>query len=167
MNTDAVRFLYRYNDWANDRMMAAAAALPPAELYRALGGSHGTVFDTLAHNLWAEWLWLSRWIHPAPRPGPDPLSCRELTALQAQWAELVQTRAALLAGLTEQVLEEPITYENPPGSSWTYSVRQVLLHVVNHSTYHRGQVASMLRQLGAVPPATDLLIYVDEYPAPR
>ena len=87
--------------------------------------------------------------------------------MRVQWAEMVRTRAPLLAGLTEQVLKEPITYENPPGTSWTYSVRQVLLHVVNHSTYHRGQVASMLRQLGTVPPATDLLIYVDEYPVPR
>jgi len=48
------------------------------------------------------------------------------------------------------------------GETWTYALWRILAHVVNHSSYHRGQVATLLRQLGATPSSTDLLLFYDE-----
>jgi uncharacterized damage-inducible protein DinB len=162
MNAEAIRFLYRYNDWANGRLLAAASALPPEETRRDVGGSFRSVFDTLTHILWVEWRWLNRWLGGGG--GSDPLRCPDLSSLSARWVELEQHRAAALGTLTEEGLGRLVSYENPPGTPWSYSVRHVLMHVVNHSTYHRGQVSALIRKLGGAPPATDLLIYIDEYP---
>ena len=59
-------------------------------------------------------------------------------------------------------LRRSITYENPPGTRWSYRLEEMLRHVVNHSSYHRGQVASLLRQHGLTPPPTDYLVFFDD-----
>ena len=162
MDLQDIRFLYAYNRFANARTLRTAAVLSPEQLQRGMSASHRSVFGTLAHILWAEWRWLARWLAPAPAPGPDPLLCADLPALAARWADLDQAQAVFLERLPEAALQEPRTYENPPGTPWTYPLWQMLQHVVNHSTYHRGQVTTLVRQLGARAEATDLLVFVDE-----
>jgi uncharacterized damage-inducible protein DinB len=119
---------------------------------------------TLRHILWGDWLWLGRWQERQPT-GVSPLACQDLAALRARWAEVERDQLAFVQHVAASDLERLISYENPPGTRWTYSLAQMLLHVVNHSTYHRGQVAAMLRQLGTAPPATDYLVYFDELAA--
>ncbi len=162
MRTDDIRFLYAYNRWANAKTLGATDVLTTEQLHRDLGTSHGSVFGTLAHILWSEWRWLGRWLAPGETPGADPLDTKDLPALRARWAEVESLQTAFLGQVTDAALRRPITYENPPGTAWTYPLAQMLQHVVNHSTYHRGQVTTLLRQLGAVPVTTDLLVYVDE-----
>ncbi len=162
MDSRDIRFLYAYNRFANARTLRAAAALGPGQLQRGMGAGDRSVFGTLAHIIWAEWRWLGRWLAPAPAPGPDPLLCADLPALAARWADLERAQAEFLEPLPETALQEWRTYENPPGTRWTYTLSQMLQHLVNHSTYHRGQVATLLRQSGARAEATDLLVFVDE-----
>jgi uncharacterized damage-inducible protein DinB len=164
MRVAEIEQLYAYNRWANARTLSAAAALSGDHLNRDLGAGHRSVFGTLAHTAWAEWLWLGRW-RSAPPAGPSPLASGDLAALRERWAEVETDQRAFLARLDEGELTRCITYENPPGSPWTYSLQAMLQHVVNHSTYHRGQVAAFLRQLGAEPAATDLLVFFDELPS--
>ncbi len=64
--------------------------------------------------------------------------------------------------LTEAALEQEISYINFKSQNWRYPLARMLQHVVNHSTYHRGQVATMLRQLGAAPVSTDFLLFFDQ-----
>ncbi len=162
MRADEVRFLYAYNRWANARALAATSALAPAQLHADRGTSYRSVFGTLAHILWWEWRWLGRWVAPRPPPGPDPVVCLDLPALQARWVELERVQADFLGGLTDASLWQGVTYENPPGTAWTYPLGQLLQHVVNHSTYHRGQITTLLRQLRAGVVATDFLVFIDE-----
>jgi uncharacterized damage-inducible protein DinB len=157
-----IRFLYAYNRWANARALEAAAALSPEQLQRDLGTSHRSVFGTLSHILWGEWRWLGRWLAPAPAPGLDPQCCPDLDALRARWTEVESAQRAFLNRVSEEALEMLMTYENPRGTPWTYPLGQMLVHLVNHSTYHRGQVTALLRQLGADAVATDFLVFVDE-----
>lgn len=156
--------LYAYNRWANRRLLNAAASLSEESLVRDLGPSFHSVFGTLQHILWSEWIWLSRWRRPAS-PGPSPLECSDLANLKTRWLEVERDQSQFLQVLTPQDLDGLVSYENPPGTSWTYTLQQMLQHVVNHSTYHRGQVAGMLRQLGNDPPPTDYLVYFDELAA--
>lgn len=162
MEVDDVRLLYAYNRWANARALAAATALTPEQLHRDLGTSHSSVFGTLAHILWAEWRWLGRWLVPPASPGPDPLTCTDLVALRAHWAELELLQTEFVDQVTGAALSRPVTYENPPGTAWTYPLGYMLQHLVNHSSYHRGQVIILLRQLGAAVVATDFLVFIDE-----
>lgn len=159
---ETIRFLYAYNRGANARSLGAAAALSPEQLQRDLGTSHRSVLGTLTHILWAEWRWLGRWTAPAPAPDPHPLACTDLPALVVRWREVERAQGAFIDGLSDEALGVLRTYENPPGTAWTYPLWQMMQHLVNHSTYHRGQVTTLLRQLGASAPATDLLVFVDE-----
>jgi uncharacterized damage-inducible protein DinB len=160
-----LRLLHAYNQWANRRVLDAAAAVPGAALRRDLGSSYRSVWDTLVHIVWAEWRWLGRWQRLPRGPGADPSECADLRALHDRWRAIAAEQRAFVDALTAPSLDEAITYENPAGVRWTYSLQLMLQHVVNHSTYHRGQVTTMLRQLGAEPASTDLLLYIDELAA--
>jgi uncharacterized damage-inducible protein DinB len=162
MDIEDVQFLYAYNQWANRKSVNAAGSLSAEQLHQDLGNSHASVFGTLVHILWAEWRWLGRWLAPTEGPGPDPTACENLGTLRRRWAEVERAQAAFLNRINPSGLAEPLSYENPPGTTWTYPLSQTLQHLVNHSSYHRGQVMTLLRQLGAEPVATDLLVFVDE-----
>ncbi|MGH9196130.1 MAG: DinB family protein [Acidimicrobiia bacterium] len=156
-----VELLYAYNRWANRRLVAAASTLPVELLTRELAVSFRSVWGTVQHILWGEWLWLGR-CQERPSTGPSPLECRDLGTLRFHWVEIEREQLEFLRRLTAADLERPISYENPPGTNWTYPLAHMLQHVVNHSTYHRGQIAAMLRQLGTAPPPTDYLVFFDE-----
>lgn len=172
MNVPEARVLQTYNRWANDRTFEAVAALDPEQLRRDLGTSYGSVFGTLAHMIWAEWIWLGRWLRgrespdgdagPGPGPGADPRECSDLPGLRARWADLERIQRAFVDGLTEAALAQRIRYVNASGVAWIYPLGEMIRHVVNHASYHRGQVTTLLRQLGAAPVSTDFLEYLDE-----
>ena len=84
-----------------------------------------------------------------------------LVAVQERWTVVEREVRECLAGLTEEALKMPLTYVNLRGETWTYPLWQPLFHVVNHQTYHRGQVTTLLRQLGAQPAAIDYLLAHD------
>lgn len=142
---DLLRRLFAYDDWANRETLAALQALasPPP---RALGW--------LDHVLAAEVLWLSRL-----RGEPSPLAVWPELAFEQRARHLDELRdawAALLDGLRPEGLAREIAYTNSQGEPWTSRVEDVLTHVVTHSAYHRGQIASALRAAGHEPPYTDL-----------
>ena len=161
MTPDDAIELYAYDRWANGQIFEVAALLQPDQLSKDLGSSYRSVFGTLAHIIWAEWRWLGRW-QEQPPAGTSPLEAGDLPRLRIRCDETERGQIRFLATIKEPDLARKVTYENPPGTPWTYSLGQMLHHVVNHSTYHRGQVTTMIRQLGAVPRATDLLVYWDE-----
>ncbi|HZM14848.1 MAG TPA: DinB family protein [Candidatus Krumholzibacteria bacterium] len=162
MNVADAKALQAYNQWANGRILGAVAELAPEQLRRAVATSHGSVWGTLVHIVRAEWRWLGRW-QRASSPGPlDPEKCADLPSLRAFWMELEKAQRRFVEQLTDSALEEPLSYENPPGVTWTYPLSDMVRQVVNHSTYHRGQVTTLLRQLGGTPVATDWLVFRDE-----
>ena len=127
---------------------------------RDLGGSFPTLGATLAHLVSAEWIWVQRWMgtNPTQRPAwvdTPPSASRLRTELAAVEAD----RRVFLDGLSDEALQRPFAYTLLSGAEAAQPLRDVLLHVVNHSTYHRGQAAAMLRRLGQAPPATDYLVY--------
>lgn len=156
------RALYDYNRWANRRVFAAASALSGEGFVEDRGSSFGSVRDTLTHIYAAEWVWLQRWQGSSPAAYPPPEDFPSVESLAGRWEELERDRAAFLATLTDAALEREVAYTNVQGERWRYPLEKMLQHVANHSTYHRGQVVTLLRQLGAKAPGTDLLLFLDE-----
>lgn len=161
MNAQDIQQLYKYNRWANRQTLESSAKLTTDQFTKDLRCSYRSVRDTLAHLLGAEWIWLMRWNGESPKALLNPLDFPDFASLSARWAEVEQDQTAFVNGVTDESLESPVTYLNTRGEPWTYPLWQMLQHVVNHSSYHRGQVATMLRQLGAVPAPTDLLVFFD------
>jgi uncharacterized damage-inducible protein DinB len=162
MDVNSVRALFDYNRWANARVLEAASALNQEQFTRDLGNSFHSVRDTLAHIFGAEWIWLERWKGTSPRSLPDTADFSSLGALKTRWDEIENQRAGFIRSVTPETLEKVVSYVNTRGQTFAYPLWQMMVHVVNHSTYHRGQITTLLRQLGAKPAATDLLLFYDE-----
>ena len=151
--------LFDYNRWANARAFEGASALSAEELSRSVGGSFASVLGTLTHLVGAEWVWLERWHGRSPRALPTDFAT--VDDLRRRLAEVEEGQEAVLAGLTPERLASKITYVNFAGQTWTYALGEAMVHLVNHGTYHRGQVATLLRQLAKKPLSTDYLLYLD------
>ena len=158
-----LRQLYDYNYWARDQQLACCSALTPEQFLRPMGSSFSSVRDTLAHLLAVEWVWLERFNGRSPRAVPAWLDdLKTLDSIGGRWKEVEGGMRAYLAGLTPEMLAGPLSYVNIKGEPWTYSLEQAFFHLVNHQTYHRGQVTSLLRQLGAKSVPLDFLVYCDQ-----
>ncbi len=162
MDLATIGALYRYNSWANDQVLEAASRVRGADFIRDLKSSYGSLRDTLTHLVWAEWIWLQRWKGVSPALVFSPSDFPTVESLRERLHAVAAERSAFLGDLASERLLQPVEYRNIKGEVWRYPLWQQLYHVVNHSTYHRGQAATMLRQLGATPTATDLLVYYDE-----
>lgn len=162
MNLKMARELLSYNTWANRKMLEAGSHLDSEQFSRELGGSYPSVQATLTHMLWAEWLWLERWQDHSPMEVFDPADYPSLESIKARWLPVQSGQEAFVASLPAERLLRLGRYTNRRGETWEYVLWRQLQHAFNHSTYHRGQVTNMLRQLGARPATTDFLVYWDE-----
>ncbi|MGO9518128.1 MAG: DinB family protein [Candidatus Korobacteraceae bacterium] len=153
----AINELFNYSYWARDCQLQACAALTEEQFLRSLGSSFASVRDTLVHMVETEWIWLERW---RGRPRQSTLSPEELpslNAVSAKWRAVEHDMRAYLATLSDETLEQPVTYMSQKGDTFTYELWRPMLHLVNHQSYHRGQVTTLLRQLGLQPPTVDFL----------
>jgi uncharacterized damage-inducible protein DinB len=167
MTIDEVRHLFTYTEWANERVLNAAEKLPSEELLRDVRISHKSILGTLLHMAGADWMWLERWHGNSP-VGNDVWAgwtaddARSLQQVREKWEPIVRKRNAYLETLSDADLARELGYRRFTGEAYSLPLIQQLQHVVNHATLHRGQVVGMIRQLGIVPPTTDLLFYVME-----
>lgn len=163
MTPDEARQLLDYHVWARERALAATAALTPDQFLRDLGNSFGSVRDTVAHLYGADEVWLSRWRGGTPRGLPPASQFPDLTSLRAAWAKLDPDFRAFVHSLDAAGLARPLTYPAFNGQLATLTYEQMLQHVVNHGSYHRGQVTTLVRQLGApAPKGMDFVAFLRE-----
>jgi len=169
MTKDDIQLLYEYDRWANNRVLEAASALTAEQFTRDLHGSFGSVRDTLVHIIGGEWGWLAYWKEPSPssafltdlwdrhdvlfRPDGFP----NVASLKSKWAEVEREQVEFINGVTNESLKKMV-----PISTTEVSLANLMQHLANHSTYHRGQVASMMRQLRAEPVPTDFHVFLVE-----
>ncbi|MGH9564147.1 MAG: DinB family protein [Terracidiphilus sp.] len=162
MNLEDVRLLYDFNTWANNRTLDACGALAPDQLTRDLGSSFKSVRDTLAHIYGAQWIWLERWHGRVPSGLPSDADFPDLETLRRRFAEIDSNLVDYVASLTADDLARVTTVRTTSGATFANPLWQMLQHVANHGSYHRGQIATMLRQLGAKPTSTDLIGFYRE-----
>ena len=162
MQLDAIRELYDYNHWANQRVLSAMTPLTDDMFTRNMGNSFVSLRDTLAHILGAEWIWLERWLGRSPKALLSASDFPTLQALQRRWAAVRLDQNQYIQTLVPDRLNDDVSYTNTRGERYSYALWRQMLHVLNHSSYHRGQVTTLLRQMGAEPAGTDLLVYYDQ-----
>ena len=156
-----LRELFAYNYWARDRQLEACRALSHEQFRRPLGNSFASVRNTLAHMVGAEWVWLERLQGRSPQAFPGTEEFSTLEMVSERWQTLERRFSAYLTGLRDEQLSSTVAYTNFVGEKWSYTTGMILLHVMNHQTYPRGQVTMLLRQLGTQPAAVDLLVADD------
>ena len=173
MTKEDIQLLYEYDRWANRRALQQASSLAPEQFMRDLGGSFPSIRHTLLHILGGEWIWLQYWKLSRPniavlsdlRTRRDALFNSEAfpnpDALRPKWMEVEAEMADFVHALAPEALDRVL-----PVRGTQLKLAHILQHVANHSTYHRGQLALMLRQLGAVPLPTDFHVFLAEGRSP-
>jgi uncharacterized damage-inducible protein DinB len=151
--------LLEYTVWANHRVMRVAATLSPDEFRRDLRSSHGGVRGTLTHMLGAEWIWLERFKGVSPTRGLDESEFADIVALRDRWTLIEKHRADWFRSLREQDCRALVSFRTLAGVAYETPLWQLVQHVANHASYHRGQVIALLRQLGARTVSTDMLFW--------
>ena len=159
MNVEDFHLLYDYNSWANRRTLDSCAALSEEQFTRDLGSSFRSVRDTLAHICGVEWLWLERWHGRSHNALPQAGEFSNLETLRRRWDEVERNLLDFVASLTPEDIQRIIQHKTTQGVPQAAPLWHMLQHLVNHGTYHRGQVATMLRQSGAKPISTDLIYF--------
>jgi uncharacterized damage-inducible protein DinB len=120
------------------------------------------VRDTLAHILAAEWIWHERWHGRSPTGLPPGSDFPDLAAIRARWSEVENNIRKFVGGLDEARLARVHEYHLVSGTASAQPLWQLIQHMVNHGSYHRGQITMMLRILGAKPAGTDLITFYRE-----
>ena len=143
-------------------MFSAAEALTAEQLEAPLVSSFPSLLATLAHIVETEWIWLRRWRGESPTADPAWAAEPSLRELKRQLAAIEAERASFLSERTDGDLEDVVSYRGGDGQAFALPLADLIRHVVNHSTYHRGQLATLLRQLGHTPPSTDFTRYLRE-----
>jgi uncharacterized damage-inducible protein DinB len=139
--------------------MRAAATLSVDDFKRDLGSSHGGVRGTLVHTMGAEWIWFERWKGVSPTRPLDEAEFPDIMAVRDRWTVIEEHRASWFDALREGALAETIRYSTLDRRSYEGPLWQLVQHVANHSTYHRGQVITLMRILGAKAPSSDLVLW--------
>ena len=162
MNKEDVELLFEYDRWANNNVLQAASILSVEQFTRDLGGSFGSVRDTLVHIISGEWGWLTIWKESAlsaafvtdlwARIGAifNPSAYGDIALVRMKWAEVEKEQIVFVNRVTDESLGTML-----PIRATHISLGHLMQHMANHSTYHRGQVSMMMRQLGGEPVATD------------
>jgi uncharacterized damage-inducible protein DinB len=160
MNLNDIRNLFDYTEWANQLVLDAAERLAVEQQKHDFKISHGSIHGTLVHMAGAEWVWLERWRGSSPSQLWVSDDYPDIPSLRTRWSRVEAERRALLSAMSEEDAQRDLSYRNLKGEPFTLPLIGQMQHVVNHSTLHRGQVVGMIRQLGAQPPAIDLLYYI-------
>ncbi len=159
--TDLAR-LYDYGCWANRRLLAVVAQLTPDEFTRRVGGSYGSVRNTLEHVLSAERGWLERCGGPPRGDRLRPEDFPTLESILAVWARVEVGMRTFLDALREEELAEDVAFAFGSGPTQSAARGDLLQHAMLHAVHHRGQIALLLRELGHTPGNVDLLYYAVE-----
>ncbi len=162
MTLDEIRDLYAYGAWANARTFDAVQAAPAAVADAEVVSSFPSIRATLAHLIGSEWVWRRRGLGESPTAVPAWVSQDDVAALRRQLKAVERERADWLARLTASDLVRVVAYRNLAGTPFAEPLSEQLRHVVNHSSYHRGQVTTLLRQAGQTPRDTDLITFIRE-----
>lgn len=150
-----------YNVWANHKLLFQIQQMEESQWYKQTPGSFDSLYKTILHVWDAESVWWQRMrLHERivlPSASFDPSlkdACNGLLHQSMEWEPFIRE------SLNEEAIESKLIYRNSKGEQFLQPVKEVLMHVFNHSTYHRGQMVVMMRALGETNiPATDFIVF--------
>ncbi|HET8628702.1 MAG TPA: DinB family protein [Thermomicrobiales bacterium] len=162
MLADVVRTMYDYNAWANRRLFDTAARLTPEQFTSACIAGQDPVRDTLIHLVDTQGAWLTRFRGQGGYTDLDPRDCPEVAGIRRRWEEIERETRDFLAQQDEASLTRDFVLPRPGRDTRVDPLWQLMLHVVNHGTQHRSEVAAMLTACGHSPGDLDLSYFLDE-----
>jgi uncharacterized damage-inducible protein DinB len=162
MNQQDIQLLYKYNRWANARILNAAANVTQEQFLAPASYPHGGLRGTLTHTLFAEWIWRMRWEGISPTTGMKPEDFQSFTSLRTRWNEEEEKLVSFVDSLSDERLNSVFHYKKMTGTAYEGILWQAMAHVVNHGTQHRSEAAAMLTDLDRSPGDIDMILFLRE-----
>lgn len=159
MILEILQDLYAYNSWANQRVLDTTEQLTAEQFTADAGPSHGSLRNTFVHMMGGQQLWLARWKGGSPERMSDPERFPDLASVRQYWGKLDAETRAFVDQLTEQQLQQTISYTTTEGEPRSYPMWQPVFQQINHSTAHRSEAAVMLTNYGHSPGDLDYIVY--------
>ncbi|MFN3492548.1 MAG: DinB family protein [Anaerolineales bacterium] len=159
MNKENIQLLYKYNQWANAKIMSAASKLTVEQFLVSGTFPHGGIRGTLTHALFAEWVWRKRWEGESPTAKFRAEDFHDFKSLQTRWLEEEKELMKFVSEVTDEKLNSPFQYTSTEGVKYENILWESMLHVVNHGTQHRAEAAAMLTELGHSPGDIDMILF--------
>ena len=159
VSAEVLRSHIDYSAWASQRLVDALQHLNFEELWRDFGTADKSVAGTLVHTFAADRIWMGRIDGNMPARFLDLEKDMHVHVLRDDWPKVHDRWKQWAAKLTDESTQSVLSYTNMKGEAFESPLWQVVLHVVNHGTHHRGQAAGFLRSMGHTPPVLDLIAY--------
>jgi uncharacterized damage-inducible protein DinB len=148
--------LLAYHRWATERTLQAAEKLSQTQFTTPIASSFAGVRDTLVHVFGADRAWLGRVVGESPERA-DPADFLTVESLREPWLDALEAWPERVRAIGQP--DAMISYRAFNGDPFSSSLEEIVRQVVNHGTYHRGQITTMLRQLGAETVNTDMITF--------
>lgn len=160
MNKYDIQTLYRYNQWANAKIINAASNLTTEQFIAPDEYPHGGLRGTLTHLLFAEWIWRKRWEGESPTIRLVPEYFPTFESLKLRWSAEEAELMKFVEQVDDRRLNLPFQYFSTEGVKYENILWESMMHVVNHGTQHRSEVAAMLTKLGHSPGDIDMILFL-------
>jgi uncharacterized damage-inducible protein DinB len=160
MNKQDILTLYKYNQWANAKILNAAANVTQEQYLAPAKFPHGGLQGTLVHALSAEWIWRKRWEGTSPTMVLQPTEFPTLESLLTRWEVEENELMGFVDHLTDEKLNSTFHYASTKGDPFTRILWQAMAHVVNHGTQHRSEAAAQLTDFGRSPGDIDMIYFL-------
>lgn len=162
MNTQDILSLYKYNQWANGKILRSAANVTPEQFLADASYPHGGLRGTLTHILFAQWIWRNRWQGTSPTVRIQPDEFPTFESFHRRWSEEESLLMEFVNSLTDERLNSVLQYKNTKGVPHEQILWKMMAHVVNHGTQHRAEAAALLTDYGCSPGDVDMIYFFDE-----
>jgi uncharacterized damage-inducible protein DinB len=156
---DYINQVYNYNYWANKRYFAVAEGLTDEQLHKMQGHSWGDVHAMFVHMMSSEWVWYQRWHGTSPKGHFRKEDFPMLASVKERWNLIESEMRAFIDSQTEEGLQAEISYSNFSGETFRVPLYQMLMHVANHETHHRGELAAMFALMNVSHPEEEVIQY--------
>ncbi len=157
-----MQLLYNYNQWANTRILNAAASVTQEQFLAPASYPHGGLRGTLVHALFAEWIWRRRWEGTSPVQRLKPEEFPTFESLHTHWMKEERLLMDFVECLTDEKLNESFKYTSTEDKPFQRILWQAMTHLVNHGTQHRAEAAALLTDMGHSPGDIDLMLFLSE-----
>lgn len=140
--------LFEYDIWANEKT---------ASSIKEFENSLAKTSSLLSHIISAQTIWYNRVIDYSEIP--NPWAEFSLEEVLSKSKEINEKWISFLKNLNEKDLDKTISYKNTKGDKFENTIRDIVIHIINHSTYHRAQIAALIKQSGGQPAVTDYIAF--------
>jgi uncharacterized damage-inducible protein DinB len=162
MNKQDILTLYKYNQWANAKILSSTARVTKEQFLADASFPHGGLRGTLTHILFAQWIWRSRWQGNSPTYRIKPDEFPSFNSFYTRWLPEEALLMNFVDNLADERLNQVIAYKNTKGVPKEQVLWKMMAHVVNHGTQHRAEAAALLTDYGCSPGDVDMIYFLDE-----